>query len=104
MDSTICNTGESMLVIMDTLGKSALVPMFKATEKPVVTRNSPTSITEEHITSKTTKSMATPMARMRGRSVGMRELPSANMVPNSCMRSSRAGSSSCMTSSPCFMG
>ena len=31
MESTIWSTGDSMLVIMDTLGRRAFVPMFKAT-------------------------------------------------------------------------
>ena len=103
MDSTIWSTGVSILVIMETLGSRALVPILSATAKPVVRRNSTTSITEEHMTRRTTNNIPTPMARIRGRSLGMRSLPSANRAPKSCIRSWSAGSSSSMISSPCFM-
>ena len=105
MESTIWRTGVRVFVIMETLGKRALVPMFSTTAKPVVRRNRTTSITDEHITRSTRNRRLTPMASVRGRSVGMRSLPSANMVePNSCIWPWRAGSCASIRSRPCFMG
>ena len=104
MESTICNTGVNVLVIIATLGSRALVPMLRITAKMVVSRNNPTSITEEHMTSSTRNSKPTPMANVWGKSVGRRSAPSANRVPYSCICSCKAGSCVSIRSNPGFMG
>ena len=104
MDRTICSTEARVLVSVETLSSKALVPMLMITAKPMVTRNSSTSITEELMISKTTINRLTPIARVLGRSVGIRSSPSEKMPPNSSVWFWISGSCSRSTSRPCFIG
>ena len=80
------------------------MPIFKATARPMVMRKSTTSMMDEHISISTTQASEKPVISARGRSLGIRSLPSANTLPNSLSWACIAGRSSSRMFIPCRIG